>query len=569
MPKVSVIIPTANRPHLLPRALASVFAQTFQDFEVIIVDDGQRVRAEDVVKQIGDKRIRYVHNETSLGGGVTRNIGAELALGEYLAFLDDDDEWFPTKLEKQVQGLDNAGPHVGAAFCGVTLFEEGSGKQIFYFLPGEVGEVDIFDRTLYRCYIWTSALMVRRSVFMDEQFDPAFTKNQEWDLQLRLAKKIKFFGVDEVLVRLYLQDEKSHMGGKSNIANIINGYELLLSKFKDDFAKAPKALARQSFLLAGLYREQGDFKRMRELFQVTHQALPNNAVYSRHFMLSSFGKSIYMAMYQLLNNNEPEPGYRYTRNTYLLLKKIPVIGSLFSHLRNVVSPFIESKRLKKQDLRAAHQVLSDLFGAEHQVHEWIEQFRDTPNFFQTFTHGQSGDFDILVLYGIVRAITPDTVVETGVASGRSSTAILTALKENNKGKLYSVDLPHFYEGDAPTYKKTSEGNDELQGYVPQGKEPGWLVPSELRDRWELTLGDSNVELKKVVGKLDSIDLFYHDSEHSYETMMFEFTETWDKIRKEGYLLADDIRWNDSWKDFLAKHQGTYSFMYRNFGILRK
>jgi hypothetical protein len=115
----------------------------------------------------------------------------------------------------------------------------------------------------------------------------------------------------------------------------------------------------------------------------------------------------------------------------------------------------------------------------------------------------------------------------------------------------------------------SEGNDELQGYVPQGKEPGWLVPSELRDRWELTLGDSNVELKKVVGKLDSIDLFYHDSEHSYETMMFEFTETWDKIRKEGYLLADDIRWNDSWKDFLAKHQGTYSFMYRNFGILRK
>ena len=152
---------------------------------------------------------------------------------------------------------------------------------------------------------------------------------------------------------------------------------------------------------------------------------------------------------------------------------------------------------------------------------------------------------------------PEVVVETGVASGRSSTAILTALAENNKGRLYSIDLPHFYDGHEPTYKRTSEGNDELQGYVPKGKEPGWLVPKEYRDRWELILGDSNVELKKLVERLPQIDLFYHDSEHTYKTMMYEFDATWEKIGSEGYLLADDIRWNDSWKDFLAKHTGKY------------
>lgn len=569
MPKVSVIIPTANRPELLPRAIASVQNQTFQDFEIIVVDDGQKVSAEPTITRLNDPRIRYIRNERSRGGGATRNRGAELAKGEYLAFLDDDDEWFPSKLEKQVSALDTAGPEVGAAFCGVTLCEEGTGKQLFYFPTGEEGRVKIFDRTLYRCFIWTSALMVRRNIFLDEPFDPDFTKNQEWDLQLRLLKKTDFFGINEVLVRLYLQDEHGHMGGKANTPNIIKGYEQLLAKHAQDFAKAPKALARQSFLLGGLYRSQGDFSKMRERFRIAHEAVPQNTVYSLHYMLSSLGKTTYMAIYQLLDDKETTAWYRITRGIYRKLKNRPMIGAFVTSIRQILFPAIERRRLRSQDLATAIRVLSDLFGATHPIISEVKEFRKTKNFFRSFTHGQSGDFDVLVLYGIVRATSPEVVVETGVASGRSSTAILTALNKNGKGKLYSVDLPHFFEGDAPTYKKTTEGNDELQGYVPKGKEPGWLVPNELRKQWELTLGDSNVELKKVVAKLDHIDLFYHDSEHSYETMMFEFNTVWEKIRKDGFLLADDIRWNDSWKDFLSTHQGGYSFSYRNFGILRR
>ena len=241
-----VIIPTNNRPDLLPRAIRSVLMQTHQDFEIIVVDDGQKISAEQTVLALADSRIRYEHNERSLGGGGSRNKGAALAVGEYLAFLDDDDEWFPAKLEKQVQALDSSGPEVGAVFCGVTSVAEETGNQIFYFLPHEVGRVKIFDRTLHRCFIWTSALMVRRALFLEEQFDPTFTKNQEWDLQLRLLKKTDFFGIDEALAA-YVQGEDGHMGGKSNIANIINGYEQLLRSTRRILLKLPKRLHDRVF----------------------------------------------------------------------------------------------------------------------------------------------------------------------------------------------------------------------------------------------------------------------------------------------------------------------------------
>ena len=92
MPNVSVIIPTHNRPELFSRAIRSVLAQMYQDFEIIVVDDGMKERAESVVSALGDSRIRYIKNETSLGGGGARNRGIKEAHAEFIAFLDDDDE---------------------------------------------------------------------------------------------------------------------------------------------------------------------------------------------------------------------------------------------------------------------------------------------------------------------------------------------------------------------------------------------------------------------------------------------------------------------------------------------
>jgi glycosyltransferase involved in cell wall biosynthesis len=107
-PKVSAVIPTRNRPVIVRRAIESVRAQTFQDFEIIVVVDGPDQATEEMIESIRDERIRVVSLPESVGGSEARNIGAQASRGEYVALLDDDDEWLPTKIEKQVAAAESA-----------------------------------------------------------------------------------------------------------------------------------------------------------------------------------------------------------------------------------------------------------------------------------------------------------------------------------------------------------------------------------------------------------------------------------------------------------------------------
>ena len=115
-PQVSVIIPTHNRASLLLRAIKSVLAQSFTDFELLIVDDGSSDDTPTVVAGLSDPRIRSFRHSRSRGSAASRNTGIANAVGEYLAFLDDDDEFLPTKLEEQVQALEEASGDVGMVY---------------------------------------------------------------------------------------------------------------------------------------------------------------------------------------------------------------------------------------------------------------------------------------------------------------------------------------------------------------------------------------------------------------------------------------------------------------------
>jgi predicted O-methyltransferase YrrM len=132
-----------------------------------------------------------------------------------------------------------------------------------------------------------------------------------------------------------------------------------------------------------------------------------------------------------------------------------------------------------------------------------------------------------ILYVICRVLRPRIVVETGVASGVSSTYILHALDRNKLGTLYSVDFPTSTDGLAS----------------------GWLVPDRLRNRWHLTLGKSSEKLPVLLDENPEVDVFLHDSDHSYENMMFEFKTVWPHIREGGLLLSDDTHMNRSFFDF--------------------
>lgn len=141
------------------------------------------------------------------------------------------------------------------------------------------------------------------------------------------------------------------------------------------------------------------------------------------------------------------------------------------------------------------------------------------------------------LYVVVRAAKPETMVETGVASGVSSAHILQAMAKNGKGTLHSVDLPNAAAG----------------AQIPEGRGAGWIIPEALRSRWRLSLGDSREILPRVLDGLPAVDVFFHDSDHSYESMMLEFEAALPKVRSGGLILSDDTHYHRAWDDFCAKH----------------
>lgn len=154
------------------------------------------------------------------------------------------------------------------------------------------------------------------------------------------------------------------------------------------------------------------------------------------------------------------------------------------------------------------------------------------------------------LYAICRMENPTLVVETGVRRGESTAFILQALQDNANGQLYSIDLPDFGR------------------YYRDSTDTGFLVRPDLRSRWHLSLGDSKVELPSLLGSLGSIDLFHHDSLHTYDQMTFEFEQAWGYIRDGGLLISDDVDRNPAFSDF-CKRRDLMPIIIRGSGFVRK
>jgi hypothetical protein len=137
-------------------------------------------------------------------------------------------------------------------------------------------------------------------------------------------------------------------------------------------------------------------------------------------------------------------------------------------------------------------------------------------------------------YCLVRKFKPKIIVETGTSMGWSSYMLLSAISRNKTGHLHSLDL-------------NDSENVKNYGGV------GYLVSEKLRKNWTLTIGDTKEKLEPILKKLNQIDMFIHDSEHSYEAMMFEYTTAWKYLKKDGILGSDDINHSDAFEEFTGKY----------------
>ena len=160
--------------------------------------------------------------------------------------------------------------------------------------------------------------------------------------------------------------------------------------------------------------------------------------------------------------------------------------------------------------------------------------------------GRDGYDEGLRLYRLLRDVRPQVAVETGVCNGVSTAFLLLALEDNGAGELHSIDLP---EVAGAEYEEGTFWDGKGGAVIPPGKEPGWMVPPELRERWHLVLGRSQDELSPLLDRVGQIDFFMHDSEHSYACMSFEFRTAWPALREDGLLVADDVNVNSAWAEF--------------------
>jgi glycosyltransferase involved in cell wall biosynthesis len=238
MPKVSVIIPTYNRAKFLRSAIESILKQSYTDFEIIVSDDKSTDHTEAEVRSFKDERIKYIKNKGNKGVSATRNSAIMASKGEYIAFLDDDDEWLSDKLQMQVELLDKSQPTI----CGVysnRLFIDGMSGKVISDNPGtDKQQGNLLYQLMIKSPIHTSTVIIRKRC-LDEigLFDENISYMEDYDLWIRLSMHWDFEYISTPLTKAYVHGN-AHLS--RNLEGQTAGQEKILERYKDLFKKNKK-----------------------------------------------------------------------------------------------------------------------------------------------------------------------------------------------------------------------------------------------------------------------------------------------------------------------------------------
>lgn len=251
-PAVSVIIPAYNREATIARAMDSVLAQTLADLELIVVDDASTDRTAEVVAAYADPRVRLLRHDTNRRAAAARNTGIRAARGQYVAFLDSDDVWFPDKLATQVADLEAAPADVRAS-C--TAFEVVRWGELFRITPALLSH-----RQVFMGCDWSpgTTLMVRRDVFDTVgRLDESFGRYEDWDWALRYTRRYRIRVVPRAMVRLYREGSPPARRLVHDCLRLLDVHRSDLDRHGAVFARKVRAL--RWFELAEHFYRDRDF----------------------------------------------------------------------------------------------------------------------------------------------------------------------------------------------------------------------------------------------------------------------------------------------------------------------
>ena len=244
-PKVSVIIPTHNRADLLPRAVSSVLCQTYDDYEIIIVDDCSTDHTRETVASWNEERIRYIRHTENRRQSCALNTGIQKARGKYVAFLDDDDEWVPTKLERQAAVLESTGPRVGLVYGWLDQVDDTNGriqpryrKTMTGDLSGDLLALNIPGPTI--------TLMVRTQIARDVQgFDESLNAYNDLDFLVKVSQRCEIAALPEVVAIQHVGHGHTRMNvdSESVLADKADYIREHIRRFSTQLSERPEARA--------------------------------------------------------------------------------------------------------------------------------------------------------------------------------------------------------------------------------------------------------------------------------------------------------------------------------------
>lgn len=262
-PLVSVVIPTRKRPDLVVRAVKSALAQTLAELEVIVVIDGPDGASEQALSAIGDSRLTIICNAASVGGSEARNVGVRNSRSEWIAFLDDDDEWVTDKLSRQLQAARKSEKKFPVITCRL-IARRPDGDDMWPARTIRAGE-SMSEYLLCRessirqgeGFIQTSTLLAPRALMLEVPFTSNLPRHQDWDWLIRASvhPEVEFLWVWEALVIYHFDAYRKSVSAGRSLApslNWINGNRLVTPKARAYFYATQIAVRCQTPALLGL-----------------------------------------------------------------------------------------------------------------------------------------------------------------------------------------------------------------------------------------------------------------------------------------------------------------------------
>ena len=302
-PMITVVIRTFNRAQLVGRAIESVLAQTFEDFELIVLDDYSQDNTTEVVHNYiaRDLRIRYIRHEQNMGTGKGFNTANAVARGKYVAYLDDDDIWRIDKLAKQVEKFESCSNRVGLLAGGVQYWNSDTGKKLRTWIPNRKGNV-YWDSLGNSGAVFgpPSAAMIKRSVLEDVGlFREDMPRGCCQQYYRRIAKKYEIDFVEDIVLDYYCHEQAiTAITSREDIRKCIVSLQVKIDSTKEDLKKVPKLYAGE---LRKLGRYQCLYNRMDEGYSSFHKAAQLNGLSLPLALLLLASKTKHQGTYKMVH----------------------------------------------------------------------------------------------------------------------------------------------------------------------------------------------------------------------------------------------------------------------------